>query len=804
MNTATYQKRQQELITLLDQGTKLLPDTEEQGLKLRGVQTKLKEESFTIALVAGFQCGKSTTFDTLCDGRTLSPIGFGAKTSGCLVYAQNLDDTSKPESATIRWRSKEELIEGFFCNELPDFWIKTQNLDLDKPADVQRLREAAEEECRRWEMDKINYDPESVGLLDVVRCALLVARFYQDDAVRKLHQQQLWKPEDVSRYIQFPRSWNTRWGKGLADFKVEESIFVFVREIRLRIHAKNLARTGTVLVDCPGLFASKWDSQVAQQAIDQADAILYLIPGDRTVTQSDLQQLQKIQAAGRGHKLFYAVNLHKSVAGSEEIIEETKAIMGKSGMKMQGVKFFHFHADLALRAVQARHWLAGTLDSFTQQTSLRDHGRKPEIGKPADTMETILRRKLKLWHSVLDVSDECPDLNREGVDQADRESGLPVLLESVEDFVLQNRAEFILLKHGADHVVDVLLRVEGDLADLEKAADLNKAEHEAQLHQAEKRLKTFEKQSADFVERLRSTEAQIADYKLGEDFCRHLDECWFAEVAARAADSVNREIVKPYFKCLTDHDEIQAHMRRLIAARIEEHLQNLFCAWLEEIYQGENSTYNSSLRDRVRGVQDAINNAWKDALDGSVSILEKVPLPQLTGQFKEDFKTAASEFVPKKLDVDVGGLVTELVRSPGLMPALFAASKDAFEGFLNWVTSPFTDGDLIERGQETRSKLRAALTSNGTMSGLKAAVAPTIQKKVGASIRDLYALGLTSLLERPRRDFNRRKVEREHLLEKSLTEQRKIAGQVRLRRKNEIEPLRRKVEGFVLECRKDL
>ena len=804
-----YQSFRDELVKLLERGATLLPAVEEQGRDLRTIREKLLGGQFTITLVSGFQCGKSTTFDTLCDGRALSPIGFGSKTSGCLVFGQNLGDRDKPEYADVVWRHKRELIEGFYCDELPSFRDKTSKLDLDRAEDLQRLREAAEAEYKRWEnpLARASYDPEGVGLLDVVRCALLVARFYGEPGLVELRRREDWKPEDLSRFIRFPSKWNDRWmTKGVEAFTWEECTFLFIASARLHLHSDNLERTGSVILDCPGLFASKWDSEVARQAMEKADAILYLVSGERTINASDVGQLKKLHDSGMGYKLFYAFNMWKSLATSrDDLVPETKAILKGNGVDATNVEFFLVHADLALRALQAERLLAGSLDSFTREETLRVLGRRNEQGVLADTIEKFLLRRLQQWHSNLDVSDERPELNEHGVVLAKRASQLPVLLREVEKYVTTHKAETVLIQNGADHVVRTLTRKEGELVNAEEAARKNKEEQAQQLEREDVRLKAFEGECSRFLERIRGEDAQAADYKLAEDFCETLDENWFGSVAEAAARKINREIMKPYFSSLRDHDEIKRHMRDIIGGALEEALQNRFSAWWEQIKRGKNRIYNDRLRGEVLRIQGDMNEAWEGVCTEKMSVVDKVQLVQLTGDFVRDLQIAATEFKAGDLSVtlDIAGLTRDIIRDEGFLGYLWAGIKDLADFLFGWLidlVKGIFGSPAADRESEVKQKVVRALTSPQCQEVLKGRLKPKLQLNV-AKIRAWYGKILTANFEIPRKAFNRNKAERQRLLCLAAEDLKRVAEDAKAYREEKIAPLRREVQSFVTRCR---
>ena len=797
MNTETYQTFRTELITLLSRGTSLLPATEEQGQKLRHLQAKLLEDQFTIALVAGFQCGKSTTFNALCDGRALSPLGFGAKTSGCLVFAQNLADPAEPERGTVNWRAKDELLEGFDCGELPDFREKIRGLDLDKPEDCSRLKQAAEEEYDRWRKDKASYDCDAIGLLDVIRCALLVARFYGDRTLGEMRRHTGWKPEDLSRFIRFPLKWDERWMKqGLDAFTLEEAIFVFVGEIHFGLHSNNLARIGSVILDCPGLFASKWDSAVALRAIEQADAILYLTPGDRAISQSDLLTLKKIHAAEKSFKLFYALNMQKSQRETvETILPACKAIMQGAEINATDAKFFFFHADLALRALQGEALLNAKLDDFTQESTLQAFGRRDAQGDLRDSIEALLLRRMQTWRSRLDIDDQKLELTPAGVAAARRDSGLSELLEAIEGFVIQRKAKIILIENGANIVVRALKRVEDDLSNREAAAEKNKEEQLAQLAHAESRLRQFETECSGFLEEINGKN-ETPDYKLAEDFCETLDGNWLQGISADASRKISNEIVKPYFQTLRRNKaDIQSQVRNSLADAFDSALQDRFSGWFEQIKLGHNAEYNRWLRDRVVAVQKQINTVWANVRYGQdVKILERVDLVQLTGEFQKDLQIAVSEFKKDDVALDISGLAGD-VGGDGF----FAGLRLAVLGSLKEIGSFLRLCD-DDREATVHKRILKAISSDQARLALEKHLKPRIQNNI-KHVRRWYTSVLEEVFQSPGRAFRQQRAERERLLMEADATLARIASDARNRRTGEIEPLRRDVESFEARCR---
>ena len=111
MTPENYSARRDELLSELQEILKIegLPD--KTAKELKAVSRKLVSNVFNIVLIGEFQGGKSTTFNSICDGREISPRGAMIKTSACKISAQNLPDPDAAEYAILEWKQESELIE---------------------------------------------------------------------------------------------------------------------------------------------------------------------------------------------------------------------------------------------------------------------------------------------------------------------------------------------------------------------------------------------------------------------------------------------------------------------------------------------------------------------------------------------------------------------------------------------------------------------------------------------------------------------------------------------------------------------
>ena len=151
-----------------------------------------------VAITGAFHAGKSMTFNALCDGREISPVGCMLKTSACIIEARNIDEReeNQNERALIHWRSKEELCLGFVQLLRPQLIVldsgrfsdKTteqiaQLLDLDSINDRNLLKKAVEGEWKTYQGGRRKYKS---GDIDILRIATIVSRFYDCPELKSL------------------------------------------------------------------------------------------------------------------------------------------------------------------------------------------------------------------------------------------------------------------------------------------------------------------------------------------------------------------------------------------------------------------------------------------------------------------------------------------------------------------------------------------------------------------------------------------------------------------------------------------
>ena len=233
---------------------------------------KLRADSYTLVLIGAFQSGKSTLFNYLCDGRELSPVGpngGGLRTSGCKVIARPIPEGDE-ERAVITWRKPEELLAALGTTLIKYYEkpssaaaLTAKEVDLDNGEDRDKLASFAIKELTNPGASLSGEERE------LLRFTLVVCRFYKQFAEKCKAGASTSTPEAAVAFTSYPQDWEKKWvltkeqdnWKELSEFAEEEVNFAFCGGVELYIDSPVLRSIGCSIIDCPGLFISKWDTE---------------------------------------------------------------------------------------------------------------------------------------------------------------------------------------------------------------------------------------------------------------------------------------------------------------------------------------------------------------------------------------------------------------------------------------------------------------------------------------------------------------------------------------------------------------
>ena len=520
-----YEFRRNELLALLKEAS-VLNVPKKYADELRLTTCKCQEDAFEIALVGEFQGGKSTTFNALCDGRDISPRGSGIKTSAAVVTAQNISGNETKDGlaewAEVSYKSPDELSLGIstilrgelmaskelrslnsnLSDEEYEDAIDTDDgfpklADLRRPEIMNLLRSTADGLWRKWESDKANWERDR---LDQLRIATLQLRFFGTDGQKDLEEKATLPINQFQKLVAFPKDWEKRWRDGCnAHFEFDEVAFVFVHSVLVRLHSENLQRLGCRITDCPGLFANAFDTCVAERAIRHADAVWYLIFGDKQLGDHDKRTIQQIANWGLDGKIQTTANIWSEWnVKSTEILDVTKSMLANMGLSLDVVPY---SARLAFLSTQGElllkhHDLFSDLDEANMR---RD-------AKVKDGASSLSSMWVKMVHKVGNAIDDesivnIDELTSASVEIVRQSSQLDVIISKLNNDIIPLKAESILVNRGSDRAVKALSAYEGVLRASENAAEEKESEWKIKVEEARRQLADFVDCANRIVER---------------------------------------------------------------------------------------------------------------------------------------------------------------------------------------------------------------------------------------------------------------------------------------------------------------
>lgn len=494
------------LVQLLDEFVEKRIDVNgEHTPELCAIRKRLRESQFEIALIGEFQGGKSTTFNMLCGGREISPRGLnggGIKTSAAVVTAQNIDGNENRnglnEWAEITWLTQEEIKRRIL-------YVVKKYDDESEPLCSPKIEDTPLDHISALLLKAWDKNPRE-DELDLVRMATLQYRLLASPGFDKIVSQEIVPVDQFQEVVTFPQDWESRWlNKNDADFNPEECRFSIVDRVLVRIHSAELAKLGCRVTDCPGLFVSQWDTERAIEVMNNANAIWYLLSGQKQIGKSDLLALSKIRDYCWQDKCFFSINCRRGKEDMEPIAKSDMAALKNAGFYPEHI--YLFDAFLAFRCAQTEKLANSTLPSKDceylaieschkgkeedRKTVLAELGNKPENCLAA-IKRMMVKHLMQIDEEVLaDDLRNSETISSELQDALLIASGRPEILTAVENWIITNRARSILVTEGSQKCLNVLDHFKNNLLDQERAAVLTLQKAEKDAEEAKTKLDKF-------------------------------------------------------------------------------------------------------------------------------------------------------------------------------------------------------------------------------------------------------------------------------------------------------------------------
>ena len=566
--TRWYKAKHDQLLDLLRRAVEA-PAPERHNEALKAVDAKCKEDQFDVVLLGEFQYGKSTTLDTLCGGREMSPQGEGTTpTSAVPVSIQSLGSDEPEEWGEIRFKSKRELaselfdtFEGELSQEESSHPLKAHivqgdgsirdrfcdGFDFDNQEHLAAARAALQDAWARYGESgnsKFAFSSRQRQLMEVMT---LVVRFYDTDDYRKMLETTRLGVGDIGGYVWFPSDWSQGASRGFGyEVSFDDARFAFVEAAILHLRSSFLEELGCRVTDCPGLDASAYDKEVTRRALLRADGVLFVHRCTKMVGASTLGNLfEFVRDTGRTDKTILALNLWgisrnaAVVPGIDRRGRPTPSIVGASEQQIRndgyGFPVIWCHVLLAylaalgerkLRscvpfAIEDRRWLA-------EKAALQDEGQSDD----------------SLWAAAVDNTNslfKIPELN--GISALDdvavaairKASNFDALIAAVSETVLREKTGSILVDNGSVKALETLRAHEHELKLKKEEAERSEKECAEDVESAKRDLQDFSNEAKELIENSRFQSSQKND------------------VAALARDLVDETIEGTFLDTLSRH-----------------------------------------------------------------------------------------------------------------------------------------------------------------------------------------------------------------------------------------------------------
>ncbi len=641
-----YNFHRSRLIDLCDKAAPILEQAQQiqkRHLPYTTPADKLRADSYTLVLIGGFQSGKSTLFNYLCDGRELSPVGpsgGGIRTSGCMVTAHPVKG-GESERAIITWRSPEELLTAlgnplikYYENPVSFVSLTPREVNLDKEEDRNKLAQLAIQELTNPSADLSDEN------MELLRFTLLVCRFYNHFKQRCKAGKSECKPDETVKLTSYPQEWESKWyntqKKGawveLPNFSEEEVQFAFCGGVELFLASPILRNIGCSIIDCPGLFISKWDTEIASRCIREANAILYMMKGETELSQEGLTALQECIRMGGAHKIIFGANLRKTPVQWSRVLQNgVLPKLMRNGFSNPVVH--NFHAAIALRTRELMYEEYGMLSQPSRAAIEYDI----ELEGMPSSVKDYLSKQLDVFIPMMasPAAKKLADY-ADNYQKLEKLSGVPDFVGAASDHVVGTRATSVLIHEGTKQLQASLLQAKDEMG--QKIELL-----ESDVNNARKELKEKENALMEFMETRESHENSLSA-ELGQAERAIYDH--YDQKINRAIDNRYDDLVSITQKIMPNTVQLLWVDRNVLIQQYNNEVGQVLSQCLEEV---RNDILNSfATLPAVTKLRQAFDGHRRELMKALQSFKQIGSLAGMSFDFPTEFKDSVMGIVLPK------------------------------------------------------------------------------------------------------------------------------------------------------------
>lgn len=696
MNSKDYSQKKEELQGLLSNILKIKELPTDFRENFENTARKINADQFNIALIGEFQCGKTTTLDALCGGREISPRGNNIKTSACRIVITNIPQNEE-EYATVVWKTNAELVQTIspilenieneewgYNPDSKDIFILSEYVNLNNHKHIDLIKRAIDQNINNNDM------------YDIIIIARFIVEFYSK--ISTFTRKDYYSIDEARKMMVFPQNMINRVNDNegsVSCFSFDEALFVFIQTINCYIHSKDLEKLGCSVIDCPGLFASDYDTSIAIQTINSADAVLYLLNGEKQMGQSDKKAISEILKIGRfqkaeydGDNIFFAINQRKS---DEEtaFVDTDLSELNRIGFKKS--ELHCFNAFLFYYAKFGKKYIESGMDEYSllkflspggksivkegkEYFEITSKGERKEINIENRWKKDVFRSMLSLH---LDDDNEITALDENNINILLSLSKADVLFSKIEDYIVATKAYSILIDNGAIKIKNGLIAIERILKNKEDSAMKDLQQRAAEYKRAQNDLEVFQAEAKSIIAQSfpKDIQKDYIDKVYAEYFVREevVDQISFDATIA-LIDYVKKGATKwtafkraVHFRKNKQDDKMKAEIGQIIKNAFAKSFKPLIEKWVGLAYTNKDSQMESTLNKEAERLADEVKKRWETASQSS-PILESVSSINTTIKISDTINNQLgintnvyTDFVDKTSDLAINKTLNNII-----------------------------------------------------------------------------------------------------------------------------------------------
>lgn len=560
---------------------------------LRTIEEHCSKNRYTVLLIGEYQTGKTTTLDALCDGRHIGKIGVGSATSAVPV--------------SVSYCEKEDIVMGKKTDEDLKGILSCLTEHLDGFREEFDLKDQKSRAHWLKELEKFRLSEECPRDIRPLAVCSFILRYYGtpelEKAINEIHS-----VSDASKYTYFPRELNDRWSKdGVDAFDIHEAAFVFISHIDCYIDSPTLKRLGCTLIDCPGLFNNKYDTEVTTQIMAKVHAILYLLPYQKAIGEDVCESLYKIQRDFRDvhRKLFIANNISSKLDNQfiDSNIKEIQRLFGKD----KDVTCYDAH--LAYLGMFKHSQGNGQLKSEDITHFCR----------PIDRINPILRTKQTITFATFEEAWEYHtkgynDIPEKTSDAFIHASGINQLIDNLRSFIEANEAYTVIFTDGINKMYHGLTQVRNCLnSKFIEPYRLGSQEVSRKWDEREEKAIEFDKNANAIIHghifekrnNIDTLPARLSDDIYGKLFTESI----YDELSRRIAATIYENKYN-VFKLLKDEDKLKEFISPLIEKEVTGIVESRLNYWNSMMVNGSDTSFKHIFEPEMEVLESRLLKEW--------------------------------------------------------------------------------------------------------------------------------------------------------------------------------------------------